>query len=248
MQDSKRLRRHIFLALIAAMSVAMIFVLLGFSPERWPGDAHGGMKAEMWNWRASMSLAYVALAYLVAALIIGPLHVLRHATRPANNMLRRDVGIWAAGLALCHMLIALTVHAPDGWKFWWYFIQRAPSWSNPLPLQWNMFGLANYAGLAQAGILGFLLLLSNNIALRRLGVPRWKSLQRLSYLAFALVFMHTLAYQSIEERLVALRAAVWAALGLTLILQAAGAWAVLRRSRHSAQKMIMTQHASTIQE
>ncbi|HEX6466840.1 MAG TPA: hypothetical protein VFZ99_06020, partial [Terriglobales bacterium] len=37
-------------------------------------------------------------------------------------------------------------------------------------------------------------------SLRGLGTARWKSLQRYSYLAFALTILHGIAYQLIEKR------------------------------------------------
>lgn len=77
-----------------------------------------------------------------------------------------------------------------------YFFKRL----HPLKLQNTQFGFANYAGLVAALLFLMLLLLSNDVSLRRLGLARWKALQRWTYAAAALTIAHGVAYQFIEKR------------------------------------------------
>ncbi len=227
MKFSPRQKRHLILAACAFGGLAALFLVFGRSPEMWAD--HSGRKADWLAWRLSMSLAYAAVGFMVVTLSIGPLHVLRQGTRPANNMLRRDVALWAGGLALAHACVAVTVHAPEGWKIWWYWIRHRPTADNWFPIQSGWFGFANYVGLAQAAIFGLLLLLSNDIALRRLGTARWKRLQRLNYLAFGLVVAHGVTYQMVEIRDWYVRAALVALTMTAISVQLVGVAAVLRR-------------------
>jgi sulfoxide reductase heme-binding subunit YedZ len=63
----------------------------------------------------------------------------------------------------------------------------------------DLFGFANWTGLAAALVLVLLLAISNDASLRTLGTKRWKSWQRWTYWAAALTVAHALAYQ-IESR------------------------------------------------
>lgn len=215
------------LALVGGATLAAIYLLLGLSQEQWVD--HPGLKSASIKWRLSMALAYTALLFLAATLAIGPLHALRHVTRPVNNMLRRDVAIWAGGWALCHMGVGMLIHT-DGWRVWSLFVSGWPNSDKWLPLHFSLFGLANYSGLAQGALLTMLLLLSNNLALRRLGVARWKALQRLSYLALGLIIIHGLSYQQLEERAWNVRALFVTLTAVVLVIQAVGFATVRRRA------------------
>lgn len=145
-----------------------------------------------------MTTAYSSLVFLAATLIVGPIRVLQGRHSPANTLLRRDIGIWAGGLALIHVAAGLTVHfRGDMWK---YLFSRLPSVSDPLPLRMDAFGLATYTGIVSALVLVLLLGLSNNSSLRHLGTRRWKALQRLNYGAFGLVVIHGVVFQLLESR------------------------------------------------
>jgi sulfoxide reductase heme-binding subunit YedZ len=76
----------------------------------------------------------------------------------------------------------------------------------------------------------FLLLLaiSNDVSLRRFGARKWKSLQRWTYIAVALTFIHAVAYQFVEKRQSAYDALLWTVIILTAVLQAAG-WGRMKR-------------------
>jgi sulfoxide reductase heme-binding subunit YedZ len=77
-------------------------------------------------------------------------------------------------------------------------ILQAVRWYLRYPLAYEHF--SNYTGLATAMVLLLLLLISNDISLRKLGIKRWKALQRFSYLAFALTMAHGAAYQLVEKQ------------------------------------------------
>jgi len=72
--------------------------------------------------------------------------------------------------------------------------------TNELTLRSDLFGFANYTGLAGALILALLLALSNDLSLKKLKAPRWKYWQRWNYIFYLLVIIHAISYQVIEKR------------------------------------------------
>lgn len=175
----RRIRRHVVLALSAA-----VIVWVAFSATPPPDFRH----------RFSMATAYASLALLALCLGLGPWNVLRRRPNPISFDLRRDVGIWAGLLALVHTGVGLTVHLRG--RMWMYFFKKL----HPLTLQNTKFGFANYVGLVAAILFLLLITLSNDVSLRVLGTRRWKSLQRWSYAAFALTVVHGVAFQLVEKR------------------------------------------------
>ena len=164
----------------------------------------------------TIGTAYVALAQLAATLLIGPWQLLRRGARnPANINLRRDIGIWAGLVGTAHVVFGFQVHM--GGNILHYFI-RPDSW---MP-QINVFGAANFLGLGATLILLLLLVLSNDLSLRKLKGRRWKAIQRFNYVLFALVLLHTFGYQFEVERIWILPAASIAVAALVLAAQAAG--------------------------
>ena len=100
--------------------------------------------------------------------------------------------------------------------------------THAFPLRADLFGFANYTGLASTLILIGLLALSNDLALRRLGTTRWKSLQRWNYAGFALMAAHGVVYQVMGKRVWPVALAFAAVLVTVLAVQIAG-WRVARR-------------------
>lgn len=178
----KRVRRHVVLALVSAALAAAIFCVLS-SPD--------GI------FKLSMASAYAGLVLLGASLIVGPWNVLRSRPNPVSTDLRRDIGIWAGLVGIFHVVIGLQVHMRG--KLWLYFVYPSGE-HHLLPLRYDPFGFANYTGLGATLALLLLLALSNDLSLRRLGTIRWKSLQRWNYACGALVVLHGIAFQLIEER------------------------------------------------
>jgi sulfoxide reductase heme-binding subunit YedZ len=86
-----------------------------------------------------------------------------------------------------------------------------------------MFGLANYTGLIATLILVLLLATSNDWALRKLGTPQWKQLQRWNYACFGLTAIHTFAYQEgVESQTWLFLGLGIAAVATTAMVQLAG--------------------------
>jgi sulfoxide reductase heme-binding subunit YedZ len=206
----RRVWRHSLLAVASSLLMLGVFGLLS-SPDRL--------------FRTSMASAYAALVMFGVTLIIGPLNVLSGRPNPVSTYLRRDIGIWAALLALAHVVFGLQVHLRG--RMWLYFVYPADE-PRLLPIRHDLFGLANYTGLAAMLVLALLLTLSNNTSLRKLGPRRWKKLQRWNYGAFALMVVHGVAYQVIERREFLFVAAGFAVLLAVATLQAAGLCRVLR--------------------
>jgi sulfoxide reductase heme-binding subunit YedZ len=141
----------------------------------------------------SFGTAYVALVLLAISLSLGPLNLLRSRPNPVHSALRRDAGICAGVAALLHTVLGLQVHM--GGVISRYFIPASPLTRSGL-----MFAATNYAGLLSAVILLVLVVISNDIGIRRLGLDRWKRIQRLAYVAAAAAVVHGLVYQSLEKR------------------------------------------------
>ena len=145
----------------------------------------------------SMGTAYTAATLLGVTLVLGVLKVVRGETSPVSTDWRRDVGIWAALFGLAHVVIGLQVHAPG--RMWTYFVYPAEE-SHSFPLRFDTLGWSNHLGLLAGLLLVFLLVLSNDCSLRRLGARRWKGFQRWNYALFGLVLAHGVLYQILEKR------------------------------------------------
>jgi methionine sulfoxide reductase heme-binding subunit len=174
----RRLRRHL---MIAAVAIAITGVVYFLSPGEF-------------RHRLSMGTAYAGLAFIGGSLWLGPWNVIRRRPNPVSFDLRRDVGIWAAILAILHTAVGLTVHLRG--RMWMYFVKGF----HPLRLQSNQFGWANYLGLIAVLLFAMLLAISNDMSLRGLGTRKWKQLQRWAYLAAALTVAHGVLFQTVEKR------------------------------------------------
>lgn len=147
--------------------------------------------------RLSMGTGYAGLGLLAGTMLLGPLNVLRNRPNPVSTDLRRDVGIWAALVSIIHTVVGWQVHFRG--QAWKYFFEEPALWGFRL----DLFGVANYTGSAAGVIALGLLGLSNDWALRTMGVKRWKALQRWNYGLFALVALHGVIYQILEARALA---------------------------------------------
>ncbi len=108
---------------------------------------------------------------------------------------------------------------------WLYFVDARNH------LRWDAFGFGNYTGVLGAVVFALLLALSNDVSLRKLGVDRWKSLQRWAYAGVVLTAAHAIAYQEIEKRIPPFKAALCIIFGIVLAFQIAAA--VKSRRLHS---------------
>jgi len=173
--------------------------------------------------RASFATAYAALALLTVTLLIGPWNLLMRKPNPVSSDLRRDIGIWAGLLGILHAGVGQFVHLRG--RPWLYYVY-APT-EHHHGMRHDLFGLANYTGLVGTLILIVLLASSNDLSLRRFGTRGWKQRQRWNYAAFALVAVHSFAFQGVETQKMQWVVTVAASVLVALALQIAG---VVRRT------------------
>lgn len=164
--------------------------------------------------RLSIGTAYSALFLTAAALLLGPINILWHRANPVSFDLRRDLGIWAGISALVHTAVGLNVHLRG--KMWLYFVDTHHQ------LRRDAFGFGNYTGVLAALVFALLLALSNDVSLRKLGLERWKSLQRWAYAGVLLTAFHAIAYQHVEKRVLPFEMALYITMGIVSIFQIAG--------------------------
>jgi methionine sulfoxide reductase heme-binding subunit len=200
-----RLRRRFLNHLLLGSSSVMVTVVV----------MHLFLKRDFIS-RLSIGTAYCALFLTAVALLLGPLNVLRRKRNPVSFDLRRDFGIWAGISAVAHVAVGLNVHLRG--RMWLYFVDvdRHP--------RWDAFGFGNYTGAAAASVFVLLLTLSNDVSLRRLGVKRWKSLQRWTYAAAVLTAAHAVAYQEVEKRVLPFRIILYVIFGSVLAFQIGAAF------------------------
>jgi len=147
--------------------------------------------------RLTVASAYVGLGLICLTLAIGPGYLLRGRRPPVSISWRRDLGIWAGGISLFHVLVGFQVHFGGNWAR--YFFHGAEA-GQRIPLRADAIGWANHTGLLATLILVLLVAISSNVAIRRLGPARWKSLQRLNYAGLVLVGVHGAIYQVLVRR------------------------------------------------
>lgn len=208
---SRRLLRH---SALAAITVVLL------------GGVYAGVPTDFILRRWNLATAYVGLGLMALSLLIGPWNLLRGRANPVSQDVRRDVGIWAALLGVAHTLIGLQIHMIGQSRLVYFFFPAGEA--HRLPIRSDGFGFANYTGLGSTLILLLLLALSNDVALRRLGTGRWKSLQRWNYAGFALMTLHAIAYQVMEKRVVPVIVVFAGVIVVVLATQLAG------RARHAA--------------
>jgi methionine sulfoxide reductase heme-binding subunit len=190
----------------------------------------------------SLGTAYAGLVFLALVLTIGPLNLLRQRPNPVSSHFRRDAGICTGILALVHTVLGLQVHF--GGDFVRYFI-FPNSHERLLPLRYDAFGVANYTGLVATLVFLVLLGLSNNASLRRLGVQKWKSLQRWAYPGSAFVVVHGALYQMLERRDVAMVVALVLISGSAVLAQGFGIREGWRSSSRQARQEVPSAYRSS---
>ena len=216
---SRRFRRRVQHHLVIAMAALALAVAVASAFDR--GDFRS---------RVSAATAYVAMACVALSLVLGPLNLIRGLANPLSSDLRRDLGIWGGIVGLLHVGVGLTVHLRG--KMYQYFL-RPPERHGAFPFRLDAFGAANDLGLLAGGVLLLLLLLSSDLALRRLGTTRWKRLQRLNYYGAIAILGHGVLYQIQERRRIALVSVFVVIVVTTLALQRVGFRNALRRRSHA---------------
>lgn len=203
LRTRKRLYYHLWLACI---SLGLTTVLYGFLSLAYPSS-----QSLLFRW--SLATGYVGAALLVAVLSYGTWAILNNRSKPVSSDLRRDMGIWCGILSIAHVFIGLNVHMKS-WTL--YFVTEAGGFRT------DLFGLANYSGLAATLLVVVLLATSSDFALGVLKNKRWKAVQRWNYTFAALVALHAFLFVVIEDRIAPYFFVVSAFLIWTLMIQAAG--------------------------
>jgi sulfoxide reductase heme-binding subunit YedZ len=178
--------------------------------------------------RVTVATGYVATVLLAITLLVGPANLVLRRRNPVSSYLRRDTGMWTAGFSVVHVFVGLQVHSGGVIAgYLGYFFQRDGA------ALLNSFGLANWIGLFATVIVVGLLTISSDLALRTLKAPRWKWLQRLNYVLFALVVAHAFFYGAFLR--VSSPFTLLLILGVAAVLagQVIGIW--LWRQRHGAR-------------
>jgi sulfoxide reductase heme-binding subunit YedZ len=168
--------------------------------------------------RLSFSTAYPAIALLSLTLLTGPWNVLLKRGNPISSDLRRDIGVWAGILGILHTAVGQCVHLRG--RPWLYYIYGPREHHHGL--RHDLFGFANYTGAVSVLLLAALLATSNDVALRRLGTPQWKSLQRWNYAVFALAAAHAIGYLVIEKQKLPFDITIAGCIAITMVMQALG--------------------------
>jgi methionine sulfoxide reductase heme-binding subunit len=206
--QSRLLRHHLPLFLLSFACVAALY-----STRPYPDVIS----------RASFATAYPALALLAATLLIGPWYLLRRKANPVSSDLRRDLGIWAGILGVLHAAVGQFVHLRG--RPWLYYVYGPGEHHHGV--RHDLFGLANYTGALGVLLLAMLFATSNDLSLRRLGSRKWKQLQRWNYAVFALVAVHSFAFQGVEKQKQMWFVTVAFCVAAALILQIVG---IVRRN------------------
>ena len=201
--QKRLLRHHLPLLLISCASAAALYFTRPF-PDVLT--------------RLSFSTAYPAMALLAFTLLTGPWNVLLRRANPVSSDLRRDFGIWAGILGVVHTVVGQCVHLRG--RPWLYYVYGPQEHHHGL--RHDLFGFSNYSGAISVLLLAALLATSNDWSLRRLGTPRWKSLQRWNYAVFALAAAHAIGYLVIEQQKLPFDTVIGICIAITLVMQALG--------------------------
>ena len=222
-----RLKNHLVLLALTAISLGVAAIS---GPDGGAAD------------RLSIVSAYVCLALLGVALLIGPLNVLRKGRLASNIYVRRDTGIWAALNGLLHFYLANVLSM--NYEYLALFVDSAalpPS----AAIRNSLYSLGTIFGYIIALLFIILLLLSSDWMLRKLGLKWWKRIQRVSYVGFALTCLHAFAFQVLETRALVWVVFVLAITALIVIGQYMGFMAVRRNDLKEQWRFLSVADART---
>ena len=212
---NKRLRCHIRLAII---NFALIAVVYGILSLVYPSP-----QSRIFRW--SLVTGYLGAALLAVTLSLGAWKLWRGQSNPVSTDLRRDIGIWCGILSIAHVAVGLNVHMKS-WTL--YFVTDSGS------LRTDLFGFANYSGLAATLLVIVLLATSNDFSLTFLKNKRWKRVQRWNYAFAVLVALHAFLFIVVEKRIVPFVIILGIFVVWTLVIQAVG----FQKRRQSGTEMV----------
>lgn len=201
--SSRLLRHHVALLSFSAATVLILYVTRPYKDVLT---------------RVSFASAYPAIVLLSITLLIGPINILRGQRNPVTSDLRRDIGIWGGLLGMLHAGAGQCVHLRG--RPWLYYVYGPTE--KHLGLRHDLFGFSNYTGAIATLILIALFATSNDLSLRALGTPRWKTIQRWNYAVFGLAAVHSFSYQVIEKQKVIWVFTVICCVAITVAIQVFG--------------------------
>ena len=164
---------------------------------------------------------YIGLVLLAATLLIGPAKRLLRRATPLSLDLRRDLGVWTAIVSVVHVVLGFQIH--EGGRILGYFLDV-----ETMSPRLNAFIFANYTGLAATLILVMLVAISNDAMLRRLKARSWKRVQKLSFVAFALVVAHSVLYGALGSRATLYSVLFVVSVAVVVLFRVASTWAARR--------------------
>lgn len=194
------------------------------------GDHAGDQDTVLQMRRLSTMTGYFALVLIAVTLLIGPVSLLRGRRVPVSTYLRRDIGIWSAGVSIAHVVFGFLAKHGDGQLLGYFF--EAGDRSRILT---NAFGLANWAGLAAVVIVAGLAAISSDWALHRLKAKRWKRLQRWNYALALLTAAHAVLYGALWRLSSPYTITLVSSTALVVVAQAIGVRLWRRRRWASAE-------------
>lgn len=194
------------------------------------GMAMGGGPSDFAS--ATTATGWVATGLLAFTLLIGPANLALRRRNPVSTSLARDAGTWAVIASAVHVVLGFQLHgAGQSADIVRYFV------ADGVPLT-NSFGMGNWTGLAALVIAAGLLAISNDNALRELKAKRWKNLQRLNYVLFALVILHAFFYGTLLRVTSAFALVLIVTVVLVFAGQAIGIWMWRRRRSRAGDALV----------
>jgi sulfoxide reductase heme-binding subunit YedZ len=210
---NKRLRNHVRLAIINFALIAIVYGILSL--------VYPSPQSRIFRW--SLVTGYLGAGLLAVTLSLGAWKLWRGQSNPVSTDLRRDIGIWCGILSIAHVAVGLNVHMKS-WTL--YFVTDSGG------LRTDLFGFANYAGLAATLVVVVLLATSNDFSLTFLKNKGWKAIQRWNYAFAVLIALHAFLFIAVEKRIVPF-AFIFGAFAIwTLAIQAVG----FQKRRQSTMK------------
>jgi sulfoxide reductase heme-binding subunit YedZ len=176
----------------------------------------------------TVATGYIALVLLGLTLLVGPGNLMLRRRTPLSSYVARDVGIWAAIASVAHVIFGFLVNHADGILGYFFYP------GDRSRILTTSFGLANWTGLVAVVIIAILAVTSSDAALRKLKYRRWKKIQRLNYVLFALVIAHALLYGALWRLTSPYTALLGASLVAVLVAQIAGIRLWRRRNARKA--------------
>ncbi|NWJ47012.1 MAG: ferric reductase-like transmembrane domain-containing protein [Chloroflexi bacterium] len=173
----------------------------------------------------SVGTGYIGLLLIMATLLIGPINMLKVRKNPVNINLRRDVGIWAGITSLAHVFFAAALQLSWGSSLLGFFFNTDGAF------KFNLFGISSVFGLIGTLVILLLLVISNNLFLKKLKGKNWKTMQRLNYLLFVVALAHTFTQQVNIGRNALLIFGVMALTAGVVLAQSIGAWVYRQRAQ-----------------